>query len=236
MPNENYPKVHPNAKSGTLVCGRCQWFASGFNGATCQKIRDVQIDTPACVEFKEYLEDQFHEVMDDKYIHGVRESLRGNRFKLNEQAILEELRTYNLDHNLMQFTYGSTQDLESVGVAMRKIVAYRARVSSIYTSLIDMQHDLDEIMSQASLWLYSKYPMIRDLKNETQRKAAFDRLVPEQIFISKSISKLMATSKYVDEKLDSNERALGRILSSAEKLWFSKEKPFGNGSTITWKV
>lgn len=236
MPNSNYPKVHPNAKTGTMVCGQCQWFASGFNGSNCQKVREVQIDTPACVEFKAYMEDQFHDVIDDKYIHGIRESMRGNRFKLNEQSILDELRVYNLDHDLMKFSHGSTQDLENVSTALRKIVAYRARVSSIYTALIDLQHDLDEAMSQASLWLYSKYPLIRDLKNETLRKAAFDRLLPEQIFISKSISKILATSKYIDEKLDSNERALGKILSSAEKLWFSKERPFGNGSSITWKV
>jgi len=232
MPNDKYPKVHPEAASRGWVCGQCQWFASGYN-QTCEKLRAVEIDTPACIEFTAYLEDYYHEIIDDKYIHGLRAALRGNRFKINETALLEELKQYNIDVDLAVNKLGTLQDMEAITGAIKTIVGYRSRVVAIYTSLLDLQHDMEEMMSHASLWLYSKYETMRDLKNEGMRQAAFDRLLPEKIAIQKNISKLVATAKYMDEKLDSNERALGKILSAAEKMWFSREKtPPTKGSYI----
>jgi hypothetical protein len=225
VPNKHYPKVHPEAISGDMVCGQCQWFVSGFKGQNCKTVREVVVDTPACVEFVPHVSDFYEEIsLADKYIIGIRQAMLSNKFKLDESTLIDELKSYMVEMDLRHKPYGTQQDLEAISQAIRQIIAYRSRVSSIYTSVLDLKHELEELMRHASLWLYSKYSNLQELKNESYRKAAFDRILPESIQLSTTLEKLSAVARYVDEKLDGNERALGKIISSAEKLWFSKEK------------
>ena len=229
MPNSNYPGQHPEAEAEDVRCGMCQWFKAGFNNSgDCNKSRDVQADTYACVEYTQPLLDSFQDIATDKYIIGIRQKLRTNRFRLDGESILEELRSYIIEQDLTKSKLGTKQDLQQVNGYLRLIIANRSRVSTIYTSLIDNRHELEELEHYAELWLYSHYAKMTNLKNESMRRSAMFRIIPELVPIKKTLKKLMATAEYIDKKLDTAEHTLAKILSSSEKLLFSNERLLGS--------
>lgn len=221
MPPKDMPPAHAEAATKKLVCGSCQWFNSGLDGNNCRKLRDVEVDTIACVEFTTLLKDQFHEVARDKIILQIREMLRHNRFKV-DTSLLEELRGYVINEDFTKYKYGTQQDIATMQRSLMQVVSYRARVSFIYTSMIDVQVELETELRQAKMWLYSKYKVMIDLKNEEMREAALHRLLPELIPITASINKVILTSKYLDEKLDKNDWTLRAILDSVQKSHFKE--------------
>jgi hypothetical protein len=225
MAFEVIPEKHPEADSKRIMCGSCQWFSAGF-GKTCQTTRGVAFDALACREFTVPLEDPYFFITQDKYIQGIREVFRSNRFKI-DASILEEIKSYIVDDNFNKYKFGTTQDLESINNTLKKIIQFRARISNLYTSMLDIKHEFDELMSHSQLWLISKYAIIRELKSESLRKIVFLRLLPEMIHISKNIEKNLATAKYVENHLECNEQTLIKILNSSEKLWFSRERVGG---------
>lgn len=223
---KNMPQTHPDALSKGLVCGGCQWYTSGFRG-NCQTIREVAVDTQACIEYTKVLKDVFFEILTDKFLLGIRQELKHKKFLIAE-SIFDELKGYVIDQDFDNFKYGSQQDLELLTKTLLKTVPLRARVSTIYTTLIDIQHDFDELIERAWMWMYSKYSLIRDLKNEAIRKSAMDRVLPEVLVIRKNINKGLELSKFLDEKLDKNEWALKAALESAAPLVFSNTNIPGN--------
>jgi hypothetical protein len=213
------PPPHSEAASKKLICGSCQWFNSGFDGTHCRKTREVLVDTPACIEFTALLKDPFHEVARDKNILKIREDLKHNRFKI-DGGLLEELRGYIINEDFSKYRFGTQQDITHLQETLMRVVSYRARVSFIYTTTIDVQVELEAELLRAKMWLYSKYKVVQDLKNEEMREAAFHRLIPELIPIKTAINKLMLTARHLDEKLDKNDWTLRTILESIQKSHF----------------
>ena len=116
------PPEHSEAEARNLKCGSCQWFSAGFNGVTCKHTRSVSIDTVACREFTEALEDPFSEiVLTDKYIQGIRESLRSPKFIIDD-SILVEMRGYIIEDDFLKYKFGSKQDLEAINTTLKKII------------------------------------------------------------------------------------------------------------------
>jgi hypothetical protein len=225
------PKPHPEAEAKQLICGSCQWFTAGFGGKNCQITRQVSINTTACVEYQKPLADPFQALASDKVIQEIRGRLREPKFTIDHVAILDELKSYIVGEQLGTNQFGTRQDIEGICDHLRRVVTYRARISTIYTSLLDIRHDYEELVGYAHSWLYTKYQVVRDLKNEMSREAVFSRLFPESVRILRDLNKSTTVAKYLDEKLESAERTLGRILSSSEKLWFSRE--IGGGQKWT---
>jgi hypothetical protein len=221
MPPVNMPQTHADAATKKLTCGSCQWFNSGLQGNNCRKLREVEVDTPACIEFTVILKDQFHEISKDKTILQLREELRHNRFKVDDK-ILEELRGYVIQEDFTKFRFGTQQDVGTMQQALMQIVTYRSRVSFIYTSMIDIQVELESKVKTAKMWLVSKYKTYQDLKNEEMREAALNRLLPELIPITTSLNKVVLTAKHLDEKLDKNDWTLRTILESVQKSHFKE--------------
>ena len=219
---EPMPETHPEAEHFGYTCASCQWFTAGFNGMNCQRRRGVNANTKSCVEYVLPLDDYFHDLVQDKYVVGVREAIAVGGFIVDD-SVLKEVRSYILEGDFSKYSFGSTQDLQAMTEHLKKIIQYRARVSNIYTNLLDMKHDLDALVGHALMWLYAKYSVMRNLKNENARRAALHRLVPGLIQSQESLEKAIATTKHIDEKLDANERTLGKILSASERLWFSKK-------------
>ena len=229
MPNENYPGQHPEAEAEDVRCGTCQWIRAGFGASgNCGKNRDVEPTTYACIEYTPPLMDSFQDIASDKYVLGIRQKLGSPRFRLDGESILEELRGYIIEQDLTRNKLGTKQDLQEVNVYLRKVVGNRARVSTIFTSLIDTKYELDELEHYAELWLYSHYAKMTNLKNESMRRSAMYRILPELVPIKKNLKKLMATSEYIDKQLDSAEHTLAKILASSERLLFSRERLLGD--------
>lgn len=229
--NENYPGQHPEAEAEDVRCGSCQWFKAGFGvSGNCAATRDVDINTYACTEYQDPMLDTFADIAADKYVLGIRENLKQPRFKLDGDSILEELRSYIIEQDISKSKIGTSQDLELINVFLRKVIANRARVSTIYTSLVDTKHELEELEHYAELWLYSHYAKMVNLKNESLRRSAMFRLLPELVPVKKNLKKLMSTAEYIDKKLDTAENTLAKILSSSERLMFSRERMLGVSS------
>lgn len=226
--NKNYPGQHPEAEAEDVRCGSCQWYKAGFEmSGNCSATREVEAGTYACLEYTEPLVDAFSDIANDKYMLGVRQKLNTPRFRIDGANIVEELRGYIVEHDISGGKLGTRQDLQQVNIFLRKVVTNRARVSTIYTSLIDTRHELEELEQYSELWLYSNYPKMTNLKNESIRRAAIFRILPELVPIRKNLKKLMATAEYIDKKMDSTENTLAKILASSERLMFSREKLLG---------
>lgn len=216
MPNANYPKTHPDKK---LKCGSCQWFLSGYNGNNCRRVREVEADTQACVEFTAFLKDPFHALSQDKYILSLKEALKAARFRLSDDVV-EELKGYILDQDFNDYRIGTDRDLQRLHESLLLIIQYQARVSQIFTMIIDTKHELEKIQRHFLMWLSSKYTVYKDLKNESLRKAACDRILPEIIPIQQNIDKVYSLAKYADETLEKNDWRIRAILGSADKHKF----------------
>jgi endonuclease/exonuclease/phosphatase family metal-dependent hydrolase len=214
------PEDHPEGSK--YRCGTCQWFAVGFRGEACQKNRGVEVDTTACIEYKAVMQDPYKEIVTDKYITGIRSALVKLNKRCNYTAITEELRNYQMDIDKLKNKFGSTQDLEGIDKLLRMIISYRDRVTAVYTELLELNKEYDELTQHANMWLHSKYAIMRDLKNEAARKAATDRILPELIGTGRNITTLITTTKFMNDKINDNEFTLRAILSASEKLWFSQ--------------
>lgn len=222
MPFEIMPPPHPKAAADKLSCGSCQWFASGFETGGCASKRGVSSGTLACVEFQKPFDDPFSVIETDKFIGDIRKKLQGSQFIL-DASLVDELKAYAVQDSLLQNGLGTMQDIEGISKTLRNVIALRSRVSAIYTNLIDIKYEFEAIESAAYSWVYSKYSTLRALKNEMQRKAIFDKALPEIAKIQKHLKKMVDIAKYVDDKLNSNEFTLRAILASSERLWLSKE-------------
>lgn len=216
------PPTHAEAESKQLKCGSCQWFGSGFNGQTCFAARQVELETPACIEYVSKLKDPFHEITRDKYINAIRDALKTRKFNLSD-TLIDELRGYVVGDNLANLNFGDSKDIMRMSQILADIVRHRARVTTIYTQAMETKHDLEEMSDHISLWLYSKYAVVRELKNEVQRKAAENRLLPELMPIRKNLHKVLDLAAHLDNRLDATERTVRTILDSMEKLWYSRE-------------
>lgn len=222
MDTEIKPHDHPEAEAKGWSCGSCQWYTAGFHGKNCQSVRGVGLDTVACVEYIRPLDDPYQLIGQDKVIKEIRNHLKSKRF-LIDISIIEELKSYVIGEEVTKSHFGSKQDVEGICEVLRRTVSYRARASTIHTTMIDLKHEYDELVAYAQSWLYSKYQLIRELRNEASRESVFGRLLPESIPIQKNLNKVLSIAKFIDEKLETTERTLSRILSSSEKLWFSRE-------------
>lgn len=218
------PKDHPEAKNKGLKCGRCQFFRIGFKGQNCSVERNVDVDDIACYEYSPVLQDPYSNIANDRYVIQLRRTLLGERFSFDEPKLVEELKSHIFNSGYVNQKMGTHADLGTLDNALRSIAVSRNRVSHIYTMLLDLKYDLEEINKHANMWIFSKYEEIRNLKNEAARKNAFMRILPESIDIANKLEKLVDISKYVDDKLTTNEFTVKAILNSSERLWSVTKK------------
>lgn len=166
--------------------------------------------------------DPFTSISEDLTLVSIGAVLSGPKFKLSD-SLIDELKSYCISEEMLKNSFGTSQDVEAIAQTLKNAVMYRHRVTQVYTMLLDLSHDLEELGSNVQTYMYRKYSVYRGLKNEIQRKAAVDTAIPVFSKISTKVSKLLDIAKFVDEKLDKNEFTLRAILQSSERLWYSKE-------------
>ena len=219
----NMPDKHPEAKIRKLMCGGCQWFSAGYEGQTCRKTRDVEVLTTACVEYRPIFEDPYHNASQDKFLVGVNESLLSDYFTVDPK-LTSELKDYIIRLDEITENMGRNAEYNVLNTKLKQVVAYRARITEVYADCIEVKHDLLKVADQASMWLYSKYPFMMELRNEEQRKAAFDRILPYYRPTKSSVDRLSAMLELVDSKLTQNERTLRTILEASIKMVYSTDR------------
>ena len=219
----NMPKNHPEASIRKLVCGGCQWFTAGYEGEDCRKLRDVEATTTACIEFKPIFSDPYHDASSDKFIAGIRTKLTSNYFLIDPKVIVE-IKGYVVNLETLVDGMGRNAEFNALNSALKKVVAYRARVTDILSDCIELKSHLNRLVDQANMWLYSKYEVFRELKNDKQRQAGFDRVIPEYSPVATQMDILIKTVELVDGKLDKQERTIKSILESNLKLVYSTDR------------
>lgn len=219
----NMPDTHPEAKIRKIVCGGCQWFSAGFDGQNCRKTRDVEALTPACVEFKPIFEDPYHDAAKDKFLKGINDSLISDYYVVDPKLVTE-LRNYIIRLEELTDYMGRNAEYNVLNSKLKQVVAYRARVTEVMSDCIELKSDLQKVADQANMWLYSKYPFMMELRNEEQRKAAFDRIIPFYRATKAPIDKLSSLVELIDSKLSQNERTLRTILEASVKMVYSTDR------------
>lgn len=218
---KNMPERHLEADAKKLVCGSCKWFRSGYKGITCQKTREVELETPACVEYVTITNDPFMVFARDKYLLDIRKEIRDNsRIELYKK-FRTEVSGYLLDIDGLNLALGSHQSSVALQEALKKIVSYRYRVSEIYTSMSEFKADIEAMSEKVYVWLVSNYEEIRDLKNEKLRHMAVQRSVPELVELTHEINKTVDIAKYIDGKLDKNDSTIQAMLRSVNSTHFA---------------
>ncbi len=219
-------ELHPECSKRKLVCGSCAWFSVGYKGITCQKTRKVILDTPACVEYKEGVKDPWAIFRTDKYLMELRKDLitvvEGKSF----EGYIGEITRYNVNLNELDFNLGQHQSSLALQRALQTLVGYRYRVSEIFTTVLTYKKDLEKFKEKTYIWLSSTYPEVREAKNEKAKEVALYRALPELLEVENLIEKTMDVSKYVDGKLDSNDRTIQLMLKSVASTYFSPSKAF----------
>lgn len=219
----NMPDEHPEANLRKLTCGSCQWFTAGYKGSNCRKTRDVEPMTPACVEYTPIFEDPYHEASKDKYLVGVSSEIASEYYQI-DQSIIKEMKDYIVNLEGAVGGMGRNAESNALNNKLKEIVAYRARVTTVTSDIIEIKSFLSEKVDNANMWLYSKYPFMMELRNEEQRRAAFDRILPTYRPVKTSLDRLQATVDLIDSKLDKNERTIRSILEANIKLVYSTDR------------
>lgn len=219
-------RIHPDAEKRKLVCGQCQWFATGYKGITCKKTRGVALDTVACEEWREGIKDPWAIFRGDKYIQELRNDLADVIKTGVFDSYRRELAGYNVHIDNLDFSLGQHQSSLALQKALQTIVGYRYRVSEMFTLTIEYKKDLEKFRDKTYIWLSSTYPEVKDAKNEKSKEVALYRAVPELVELENLIEKTMDVAKYVDGKLDSNDRTIQLMLKSVGHTYFSPSKAF----------
>lgn len=220
----NMPPIHPEAEHKNLSCGACQWFSAGYGGVNCQKTRLVEVLTPACIEFQAPSQDPFAIFSRDKYIAGARQDLlKVKQSKIHEQWRME-LSGYNLEIDNINFAAGQHAEVNSMKESLKTIIGYRFRVTEIMSTLILDETEIEKLEEKVYVWMISKYPEVREYKNEKLKQVALSRSIPELIDVKYEVSKTMKLAKFIDGKIDKNDSTLQKLLKAAESTYFSPNK------------
>ena len=218
--------IHLEAEKRKLVCGSCSWYSVGYKGITCQKTRKVVLDTIACVEYKEGTKDPWAIFRTDKYLSELRKDLVVTLSTGLFEGYRNEISGYNVEIDKLDFSLGQHQSSLALQKALQTIVGHRYRVSEIFTQVITYKKDLEKFIEKTYIWLASTYPEVRDAKNEKAKQVALYRAIPELLELESLIEKTMDIAKYVDGKLDSNDRTIQLMLKSVGSTYFSPSKAF----------
>lgn len=220
-------ELHPEAYSKFITCGSCQWFNVGYKGITCQKTRKVLVDTPACIEYRAGVKDPWTIFRGDKYLIELRKDLSqmiSDNGVFNNYIV--ELANYNVKIEDLDLNLGQHQSALALQKALQTVVGFRFRVSEIYTQTLDYKRDMARFQEKIYIWLSSTYPEVRELKNEKAKQVALSRAVPELLEIQTVVDKTVDIAKYIDSKLDSNDRTIQQMLNSVKSTYYSPTKAF----------
>lgn len=218
------PPKHPEADHKNLTCGSCQWFSAGYAGNNCQKTRGIEVLTPACIEFQVIQADPFSIFSKDKYIAGVRQELLNIKSSKIHENWRMELSGYNLDIDNINFAAGQHAEVSSLKESLKKIVGYRFRVTEIMSTIVVEETELEKLEEKVYVWLISKYPEVREYKNEKLKQVALSRSMPELIDIKYEVSKTLKLAKFIDGKLDKNDSTLQNLLKASASTYFMPTK------------
>ena len=218
------PNKHPEADHKKLTCGACQWFSAGYGGNNCQKIRGAEILTVACMEFQAIQADPFSGYSKDKYIQGIKTELQKVISSKVQATWRNELASYNVDIDNLNFATSAHSESANIKESLKTIIGYRFRVTEIMSSVILDEVELEKLEEKVYIWLVSKYPEVRDYKNEKLKQVALARSMPELIDIKSEISKTLKLAKFIDGKLDKNDATLRDLLKAASASFYMPSK------------
>lgn len=207
-----------------LKCGQCKWYYIGYRGKTCQKTREVQTDTQACIEFLAYANNPLYIIKSDKYINELERSIQS----LAEEYLKKiemELDTYHLFKvdDLDARSYMAESEMLQLSHQFEICQAYTDRVVEIKVELGARNAEFQSLMKDAQGYLFTSYTdHVRTLKNDSERVAFYRNILPR---LSASIDRLesvLERAALIHTNLKDTHYSLCRTQDGALEIWKSR--------------
>jgi hypothetical protein len=213
-----------------IKCIHCRWYHVGFEGNTCQKTRQVQADTPACIEYQAYRESPIAIIVRDKYLRDLEKSLQGFTSEYLKQVKVE-LKTYRLfkDRAKTSRDYLSQETMMEMAHQFEVLQGYIERVAEIKHDLIDTFVELQKAAKDAQSYLFTNYTeTLRGLKNEAERGAYFRAGAPTLSKALESTEAVISMATEVYQCLKDAHFNMTRTQELALQLWASQGMSIAN--------
>jgi hypothetical protein len=219
----NMPLAHEDKR---LKCIQCKWYHIGFEGKTCQQVRQVVADTPACIEFVAYKPTVFEVIHKDKFLRELEKSAQtftDDFLKQQRKELDQYTKIYDKDKVVGADPMEKLSDENMMAQTQKFDVCatYMERVLEIKHQLLEKSTLLQSLLKDAQAYLLTSYPdQIHQLKNDTERQS-FNRMA------------LPYLCKAVD-KLESVITKTGNVYDNLKNVHFALKESQA-GSLEVWK-
>lgn len=170
----------PPLIGGASRCGQCKWYGFPIKGKTCRETREVEINTPACVEFQVAKTRPFEPIERDKYVQDIERNIEVFTKDYLKQ-FAEELKTYHLfDHKKKDArSYMSEEEMLGLAARFETCQAYTDRVVEIKNEIREQYGKLQGLLKDCQGYLFSHHTdVVRSLKNDKERDVFYRAVLP----------------------------------------------------------
>lgn len=223
MSVQNMPAPHGDASKR---CGQCQWFVQGFEGKTCQVLRNVSTDTRACIEFQPFKQSPFSIIEKDKFLIEMRKTM----LVWTEESLKDydrKVRSFKITSKEAQLkdpmAYVDEAKLAELGCVFQTCQAYSEALLELRYNIMDKSEELQTYAKEVQAYLFSQYKEhVGGLKNDSERAAFYRAAAPELFRALDKMEALKKKAELAHENLKSTHFALGRKQDAILELWKAK--------------
>jgi hypothetical protein len=197
----------------------------GYEGKTCRQLRQVELSTPACIEYQIYRATPFLAVEQDKWIKEMEASievfskdyLKGKERELETYLMYEDFdekdpRSYMSEETMLHLCHR----FEVCQNYMERVMELKNELGSKKAQLLSLQKD-------ASAYLFTQYTeQLRALKNESERSNFYRNAMPK---LSRALDEIEAVLEQVvslQTNLKDTYFSMRQTQEGALEIWKSR--------------
>jgi len=215
------PQAHGDKR---LKCGQCKWFYVGYRGKTCQKTRETQAETQACIEFLAYANNPLYIIKSDKYIGELERSIEvvSEEYLKKLEIELDGYHLFKLD-DLDPRSYMAESEMLGLCHKFEICQAYTDRVVEIKNELGMKTAELKSLMADAQGYLFNSYmEHIRALKNDSERNAFYRNILPRLSATIDRIERVIEKAHLIHTNLKDTHYSMCKTQDGALEVWKSR--------------
>ena len=213
----------PNHGDASKKCGSCQWFCLGFEGKTCQQLRQVVETTRACIEYQPFRQSPFSIIEKDKFLVEMRKTI----------LIWTQTTITQYDREIKQFkitskdtqlkdpmAYVEEGRLAELSCKFETCNTYQERLLDMRFSIMDKCEELEQYAKDVQAYLFNQYKeYVTNLKNEGERGAFYRAAAPELFKALDKMQTLKEKAEMAQDQLKNAHFALSRKQEAVLELW-----------------
>ena len=218
----NMPAPHSDKR---LKCETCKWMYAGFEGRTCRQLRQVELATPACIEYQKYQATPFSLVEQDKWIREMEMSIQKftEDFLANKEKEIETYRMYEDFDAKDPRSYMSEETMLHLCHRFEVCQAYMERVVDLKNELGRTKAQLTTLLKDSSAYLFTQYTeQLRSLKNESERSNFYRNAMPSLSKAIDQIDSVLEQATLVQVNLKDTYFSMRQTQEGAMEIWKSR--------------